>query len=122
MVCHLSEVTGQFRSASLMFTLRFLKLNPNAKVEIYERRSKPSRYKDSPNDCVAGDNAFGFGIASRAQRSLDKIPDLLQAVEAISQPTLMSPDRPSIWLVNRRELCAEMMHQLETEYGIDGEG
>ncbi len=110
--------------ASLMFALRYLQLNPDAKIEIFERRPKPPRFcETSIDDCVAGDQAFGFGIGTRAQHHLKKIPGLYEAVSAVGHPIKSGAgSAATTWMVNRRDLCAECIHLLEKRYGSDGNG
>lgn len=110
--------------ASLMFTLRYLQLNPEARIEIYERRPRPARFKEAQSsECVAGDNAFGFGIGNRPQHTLKKIPGLFEAVAAVGHPIKLGDGRgPTTWMVNRRDLCAECIHILEKEFCINGKG
>lgn len=105
--------------ASLLFSLRFLQLNKDAKVEIYEKRPEPPRYSSNAQHSVAeSGGAFGMGIGSRAQDSLDKVPGLLEAVGGIAQPLTQPPGSPgSSWMVDRNDLCAEMVHQLREVYG-----
>jgi 2-polyprenyl-6-methoxyphenol hydroxylase-like FAD-dependent oxidoreductase len=106
--------------AALVFAHRFLRLNKNTSIAIFEKRERPVRYIDSTSLCVAGDYAFGFGVSQKAQAILRTIPGLLEAVEAISQPTSFAPGI-EIRIVNRRELCAELIYELEKEFGNDGE-
>jgi hypothetical protein len=65
---------------------------------------------------VAGDYAFGFGISKKSQQVLNRTQGLLEAVEAISQPSAFAPGI-DIRLVNRREFCAELLFELEREFG-----
>ena len=104
--------------AALIFAHRFLRLNPEASLCIYEKRERPRRYVDTTTECVAGDFAFGFGVSSKSQRILNKTEGLLEAVEAISQPSSFAPGI-DVRLVNRRELCAELLYELEKEFGDD---
>lgn len=105
--------------AALIFAHRFLRLNHDASICIYEKRERPRRYVDTPTtECVAGDYAFGFGVSSKSQRILNKTKGLLKAIEAISQPSAFAPGI-EIRLVNRRELCAELLYELEKEFGGD---
>lgn len=111
--------------ASLMFTLRYLQLNPSAKIEIFERRPRPPRFCEIETcDCVIDDNAFGFGIGRRAQYYLKKIPGLLEAVAAVGHPLQVGGGKGTMttWMVNRRDFCAEFIHILEENYGSDGSG
>lgn len=109
--------------AALVFAHRFLSLTKNdtsSSVVNYEKRGKPLRYIDTFSDsCVAGDNAFGFGVSQKSQAVLRKTPGLLEAVQAISQPAAFAPGI-ELRIVNRRELCAEMIHALENEFGSSG--
>jgi 2-polyprenyl-6-methoxyphenol hydroxylase-like FAD-dependent oxidoreductase len=106
--------------ASLTFAHRFLRANGQCKIVIYEKRERPLRYSEMiHSDCVAGDFAFGFGLSQKAQGVLRKIPNLLESVQAVSQPTEFAPG-VSLRLVNRRELCAELLHELEKEFGSSG--
>jgi 2-polyprenyl-6-methoxyphenol hydroxylase-like FAD-dependent oxidoreductase len=106
--------------ASLTFAHRFLRANDQCKIVIYEKRERPLRYSEMiHHDCVAGDNAFGFGLSQKAKGVLRKIPNLLESVQAVSQQTEFAPG-VSLSLVNRRELCAELLHELEKEFGSSG--
>lgn len=101
--------------ASLLFANRYLRCDETCKIIIYEKLERPSRYIDSQEENVAGDYAFGFGVSSRAQRVLQKVPNLLESVKLISQKTKFSSQ-----FVNRREFCAELLHELEREFGSSG--
>ena len=103
--------------ASLVFAHRLLSQHPSINIEIHERRSRPPLYEDSVSD-EAGDQAFGFGIGSRAQLTLSKIPKALDRLEAISEPSAFAGG----FLINRRDMCAELIQILEEDYGIDGSG
>ena len=103
--------------AGLIFAHRFLRCNHDTPIHIYEKRGRPLRYvEDTHHECVAGDYAFGFGISKKSQQVLNRTQGLLEAVEAISQPSAFAPGI-DIRLVNRRELCAELLFELEREFG-----
>jgi len=102
--------------AALIFAHHFLRGNSEASICIYEKRERPQRYIETAEQCKAGDFAFGFGISSKSQQVLRKTPGLLEAVELISQPSSIAPGI-DVRLVNRRELCAELMYELEKEFG-----
>jgi 2-polyprenyl-6-methoxyphenol hydroxylase-like FAD-dependent oxidoreductase len=103
--------------ASLVFCRSFLRLVNSTKIVVYEKRPHPQRYVETnPTDCIAGDNAFGFGISQKSQEILGKTPGLLEAVESISQPAAFAPGI-ELRIVNRRELCAELLHELHQEFG-----
>lgn len=103
--------------AGLIFAHRFLRWNQDTPILIYEKRGRPLRYvEDTQAECVAGDYAFGFGISKKSQLVLNRTQGLLEAIEAISQPSAFAPGI-EIRLVNRRELCAELLFELEREFG-----
>jgi 2-polyprenyl-6-methoxyphenol hydroxylase-like FAD-dependent oxidoreductase len=112
--------------ASLFFAHRFLQLNSNVKVRIFERRPRPRRYSDDMKNnkdesiCSAGDNAFGFGLSSKTEAILAQVlkGTVAKAIRQISLPVAGG----ALQMVNRREMCAELIHCLETAYGINGKG
>eukprot|EP00980_Cylindrotheca_fusiformis_P021696 scaffold8535_cov132-Cylindrotheca_fusiformis.AAC.4 len=110
--------------ASLMFAHRLLRSNDQCQIVIYEKRERPVRYSENVHAAASsrlmvGDNAFGFGLAQKSQRVLKKVPNLLEMVEAISQPTEFAPGA-ELRLVNRKEFCAELLHALENEFESSG--
>jgi 2-polyprenyl-6-methoxyphenol hydroxylase-like FAD-dependent oxidoreductase len=109
--------------AALVFAHRFLRLTQDSaasgiQLVLLEKRPRPLRYVetvDAPS-CEVGDNAFGFGLSSRSQMVLNKTEGLLGKLHAISQPTKFAPGI-DLRLINRRELCAELLYELEQEFG-----
>lgn len=119
--------------ASLMFTLRYLQLNPNGKVEIFERRKNLPRWKDNDNEFkkrqgegkeeerfVPG--SYGFGIGNRGKYFLKQVPNVYEAIESIAAKRIFAPGQEPTWTVDRSEFCAELIHVLKKQYGIKGEG
>lgn len=113
--------------AALVFARRFLHLTANTtsstttstppRVILLEKRPRPLRYSETKaTSCEVGDNAFGFGLSSRSQLVLSKTEGLVEKLNAISQPTKFAGSI-ELRLINRRELCAELLYELEQEFG-----
>jgi 2-polyprenyl-6-methoxyphenol hydroxylase-like FAD-dependent oxidoreductase len=100
--------------ASLVFIARYLQLNPTGKIVLYEKRPRPPTYSQSTHDeNGTGFGAFGFGLGGRAQGLLAQVPGLLERVKSVA--FVFAGGR--LWFVNRRDLCAEMICNLEKEHG-----
>jgi 2-polyprenyl-6-methoxyphenol hydroxylase-like FAD-dependent oxidoreductase len=96
--------------ASLVFAQRHLSNNPDAVIHIYERRPRPPRYSKHNGEEIIGDYAFGFGLTTRGMLALDRVG---------WKDTMMSISQKSssgTYIVNRRDLVAEMIHKLERQF------
>ena len=95
--------------ASLVFAKQHLRNNPDAVIHIYERRPRPPRYSED-DQAISGDFAFGFGFTTRGLLALEKV-DWKDSMMAISRPSMSGN-----FMINRRDMVAEMIHNLEQDF------
>ena len=98
--------------ASLFFSLRYLQLNPDARIVIYEKRSRPASTAIKQGTTNTGFRAFGFGVGDRGKAQLAKVPGLSDEVKKVAEESMLR----GFWFVNHRDLCARMTKILERLY------
>jgi len=114
--------------AGLTFAHRYLQLYPEGRIHMIERRPKPTLsplLDNSSKDIsvrehgVTGAYAFGFGLGGRPRRVLEKI-GLEESVRS-SIAEVVENDVPikGLWMVNRADLCALLLQELEQRYNND---
>lgn len=98
--------------ASLVFAQRHLSNNPQAVIHIYERRDRPPRYSED-GQILCGDFAFGFGLTTRGLLALEKV-QWKDSMLAIAHQSMTGS-----FMINRRDMVAEMIHNLEQKFPRD---
>eukprot|EP00977_Amphora_coffeiformis_P009387 scaffold2168_cov180-Amphora_coffeaeformis.AAC.6 len=98
--------------ASLFFSLRYLQLNPNEQIVIYEKRSRPTTPTTTQGYTNTGFRAFGFGVGDRGKAQLAKIPGLSDEIQKVAEESMLR----GFWFVNHRDLCMQMTNLLERLY------
>ena len=94
--------------SSLFFTNLYLRSHPDASVHIIERSDPPpppARTSALSSTPSSSSPAFGFGLGTRARRTLASVPGLVDRVESASIPI----DGRDLWMVNRAELCGVLL-------------
>lgn len=93
--------------AGLFLAHRLLALNPNYRVQVYERHQSP--YDVETFD----DRGFGLGLGTRVQHWLDSIDGLVERLSHVG--VNFTPG--NLLLVPRPQLCALLLDSLLTQYG-----